>query len=198
MRPFLYSIVFWFLFPTAVGAHPHVWVTPHATFIGTEGRIVSVRMDWRFDEFFSLILFEDFDKDKSGTFESHEIDLMRAGAFQGLSEVFFFTDLRVSGEKVEWETARDFSVEVHDDGTVSYRFVLDLPEPADPAARMTLSLYDPDFYVDVMFNDAAQLDYRGLPELSCWHKVAADEGNPIYYGSVYPVRADIVCEARTG
>lgn len=200
-RPLL-ILTSWFLAtlaPTAALAHPHVWVEARAVLNFEAGQLVSIRQHWQFDEFFSFILFEDFDQNKNGSFEPDEVTAMRNGAFLGLGEVNFFTDLRVDGEQVAWRGAREFAVELYDDGSVAYVFTLDLPEPTDMKdASVTLSLYDPDYYVSVDFEPGPSIDYHAMTGQSCTYRLEETEDNAIYFGSVYPVRAVFECTGITG
>ena len=180
-------------------AHPHVWVDAVVDLAVRDGALREIRMRWTFDEFFSLVLFEDFDVNDSKTFEPNEVEKMRDGAFTGLGEVAFFTDLRIDGMRVDWSGARDFGVEMGEDGRASYLFTLDLPEAADPVARkVTVALYDPDYYVDVQFAETGGVSFSDLdPAMECGARYEPAEDTPIYFGAVIPTRAVIECW-RTG
>lgn len=181
--------------PGMISAHPHVWVTALAFMGFEEGRLVKIRMQWAFDEFFSAVLYEDFDRNRNGSFEESEIDAMRQGAFNGLGEVGFFTDLRVDGRKVDWNGAEDFGIAVSADGRiVSYSFTLTLPEPVDPVQEpVTLSIYDPEYYVAMDFIQDRPLRFRGNGGTDCAYAFEEADDNPIYFGAVYPIRAVLSC-----
>lgn len=180
-------------------AHPHVWVEARAVLQFDGGRLTAIRQHWQFDEFFSSVLYEDFDRNKNGKFEADEVAAMRDGAFTGLGEVNFFTDLRVAGAQVAWPGAQDFAVEMYDDGTVAYTFTLPLPQPVEMTAQsVTLSLYDPDYYVSVEFEPGPSIEFQDLAEASCRYSLAEDEENAIYFGAVFPVRATFDCSGTTG
>ncbi|NMM46227.1 DUF1007 family protein [Rhodospirillaceae bacterium KN72] len=176
-------------------AHPHVWVDAVADLGIREGALQEVRMRWTFDDFFSLVLFEDFDVNDNKRFEPNEVEKMRDGAFTGLGEVAFFTDLRIDGVRVDWSGARDFGVELGEDGRASYLFTLDLPQPVDPVAhKVSVTLYDPDYYVDVQFAETGGVSFTDLdPSLECGARYEPAEDTPIYFGSVIPKRAVVEC-----
>lgn len=186
--------------PRPAAAHPHVWVDALTFLEFEDGRLASIRLEWAFDEFFSEILYQDFDWNDNRVFDEDELEAMRDGAFLGLGEVNFFTDLRIDGQQVSWEGAQDFGVSVSEDGrVVSYSFTLNVPEPADPFAnQVSLSLYDPEFYVAVDFREEDPLRVRGLQNGACDFSLAQAEDNPIYFGLVYPIRAEFRCEEVTG
>lgn len=181
-----------------VSAHPHVWVSALA-FLGFEdGKLAKLRVQWAFDEFFSFILYEDFDRNRNGVFEETEIAAMRDGAFAGLSEVGFFSDLRIDGERVDWDGAEDFGIAVSEDGSVvSYSFTLTLPKPVDPVeTSVTLSMYDPEFYVAVDFIEDRPLRFRGNDGVACTYEFEEAADNPIYFGAVFPWRAVLSCSGK--
>lgn len=191
-------IAFLTMVPTAGSTHPHVWVSALA-FLGFEdGRLAKIRMQWAFDEFFSAVLYEDFDRNKNGAFEPKEVEAMRQGAFTGLSEVGFFTDLRIDGQQVAWDGAEDFGIAVSADGSVvSYSFTLTLPEPVDLVTQpVTLSVYDPEYYVAVDFIEDRPLRFRNNEAATCAYSFEEAEDNPIYYGAVYPIRAVLSCTGK--
>lgn len=191
--------IFCLLGPGRAVAHPHVWIDA-LTFLGVkDGRLETVRVQWAFDEFFSSVLFTDFDKDGDGTFNDEEIAVLRAGAFAGLSEVGFFTDLRVDGERVAWDGFRNFGVAVSETGIVAYSFSLDLPNPVDlKESNVSLSLYDPDYYVDVIPIEDDPYRFRGLEGMTCSHSMEEATDTPIYQGLVFPQRAVFDCKAVSG
>lgn len=181
-------------------SHPHVWVDA-LTFLGfEEGRLTHLRVQWAFDEFFSAILYEDFDVNRNDRFDPEEIEAMRDGAFLGLGQVGFFTDLRIDGERVVWNGARDFGIAVSEDGSiVAYSFTLDVDPAPDPLVQqVSLSVYDPEYYVDVAFLQQDPIRIRGLNGATCRYELVEAEDNPIYFGAVYPIRAEFDCAEVSG
>ncbi len=185
--------------PIGASAHPHVWVLADAALVFEGDEIVAVDVDWKFDGFFSLILFEDFDWDKDGAFSEDEIDAMRDGAFSGLGEVGFFTHLSKGGEIQPWGTPSNFSVGVHEGGeVVSYGFKLTLAEPVPyKGAEVSLSLYDPDFYVYVGPDEEGGLTVTGRPPGDCSFEIMEDTSVSIYFDTVHPDKAVLTCGAET-
>ena len=41
------------LIAPSASAHPHIWIETGATFVFERGKVISIRLDWTFDEFFS-------------------------------------------------------------------------------------------------------------------------------------------------
>lgn len=181
-------------------SHPHVWVEAETSMVFAEGRLTQLKLQWTFDPFFSAILYEDFDVNRNDHFDPTEVTAMRDGAFQGLGQVGFFTDLRVDGQRIEWNGPRDFGISVsEDDYIVSYYFTLDVP-PAPNALdqSISLSLYDPEFFVDVFFPPEQPIRIMGLEAVECRYELVEAEDNPIYFGAVFPIRAEFNCSELSG
>ncbi|MCR9220737.1 MAG: DUF1007 family protein [Alphaproteobacteria bacterium] len=181
-------------------AHPHVWILAEAEMLHAEGALSGVRLSWRFDEFFSAILYEDFDWNGDGAFTPDEVEAMRAGAFSGLSEVGWFTDIRADGTLLALTASPEFGVTAdRAAGTVTYRLTLLLTDPVDPvAAPVSLSIYDPEHYVSLEFDEvAAPIRVAEAAPFECAATVERDLSNPLYFGYYHPPIARLSC-ARTG
>jgi len=180
-------------------AHPHVWILAEADLLHDGGSVTAVRLDWRFDEFFSAILFEDFDWNGDGAFTPDEVEAMRAGAFAGLSEIGWFTDLRADGEPQVLSDAADFDVAVDEGGaSVTYSLTLALETPIDPIERtLSLSIYDPEYYVSLEFAEVAQpIRIASGAGFACTTRIERDAGNPLYFDLFEPPIAYFDCAPR--
>ncbi|MBP5855941.1 DUF1007 family protein [Marivibrio halodurans] len=177
-------------------AHPHVWILAEAVLTQTDGKVTGVRLDWSFDPFFSTVLYEDFDWNDDGRFDTEERRAMRDGAFAGLSAVGWFTDVRVDGEPWPVRATDDFDVRISpDDGTVTYELTLAFDEPTDPVATsVTLSLYDPEYYISLEFAEkAAPVRVVEDAPFSCVVTIGRDESTSLYYGAFNPPLARFDC-----
>jgi ABC-type uncharacterized transport system substrate-binding protein len=179
-------------------AHPHVWILAQAELLHDGGRVTALRLDWSFDEFFSAILFEDFDWNGDGAFTPDEVEAMRDGAFAGLSEIGWFTDLRADGRPLFLSDAADFDVAVNPDGaSVTYSLTLELETPIDPTAQtLSLSIYDPEYYVSLEFDEVAQpIRIAGGAAFACTTRIERDASNKLYFDLFEPPIAYFDCAA---
>ncbi|SDE08144.1 DUF1007 family protein [Limimaricola pyoseonensis] len=102
------------LLPAAGRAHPHIFIDTAFRFVFDEaGRLAAIRVDWSYDEFYSLMLIEEngLDADADGTPEP-----ARVAGF--------------AGKDVDWEAGfpGDFTLESDGDAVA-------LDRPVDHAAR---------------------------------------------------------------
>ncbi len=54
-------------------AHPQVWIETVATFVFDRGKVVGIKLEWTFDEFFSESLIDTFDPKKKGRFDEKAV-----------------------------------------------------------------------------------------------------------------------------
>ncbi len=179
-------------------AHPHVWIEARAELDFTDGRVAAIAVEWTFDPMFSQVLIQDFDVDIDGVLNEHEQAALQREAFADVRDFGYFTHLRVGGRPVPFDRATEFGARIdgeRTDGRLVYRFRLPLPEPADPrTAPVTVGLYDPEYYVEVGYDDAA-IALTGEGSAGCRTEIGVDEAHPIYYGLVLPRKIDLVCPA---
>lgn len=177
----------------SANAHPHVFIDNVSYVQFENGKITGLRFHWTFDEIFSFLLFEDFDKDKDKSFHKGEVAALQAGAFSALKELRYFTHIRVDGKLLPAPRVTDFSA-VAKDGRVSYTFTIPFDEPVDPR-RNTLSfgVYDATFYVSVVHDEMDPVRFTGNGSQACHFKLGDDTEKPIYFDMVIPKKVDVLC-----
>lgn len=174
-------------------AHPHVWIDVVATFVFEDGALVGVRQEWRFDPIYSSFVVNEHDRDDDGALDEAERRRVVEQAFAGLPEVGHFTHLFVDGEETASDAVAEESV-AYADGTLSYRFMLPLREPVDPAAaRVKLGTYDEEYYVDLVFDDVDPVRFEGIASGACHFAIEEDAIPPIYFGLVVPPVIGLRC-----
>ncbi|MBS0124625.1 DUF1007 family protein [Thetidibacter halocola] len=137
-----------------VAAHPHIFVDSALRVVVEDGLAVAVELTWTWDDFFSLLIFEDMglDPDADGVLTPQELVTLRGfdlvewpPGFEG--DLYAWSE----GRKIEmgFPEATGISVEA---GRIvsSHRRSL----PAVPASALELKQYDPTFYVAYSLRDA--------------------------------------------
>ncbi len=178
-------------------AHPHVWIDASAEFVFENDRITGIRVHWLFDDLFSMTLIDEFDHNHDTRFFGDENTNLRDNAFAALAEVSWLTHLRRNEELLAFAGATDFMADITDDRRVTYDFTLTLDQPLDPKNdKISLSVYDAEYYIDVAFTQVDPVLFVGTKNLSCHFEMSEDEKNRIYFDLVAPVRADVVCSGK--
>jgi ABC-type uncharacterized transport system substrate-binding protein len=176
-------------------AHPHVFIDGITDVVFENGKIVGIRQRWTFDDVFSLLMIEDFDKNKNGRFDKAEIEALRKGAFDAVREFGYFTHIRLDDRKIAVNRVSEFSASLAN-GRISYSFMVPFAEPVDPkTTKVDLGTYDDTFYVSVTSDAIDPVRLSGAGSSGCHFKMYEDVENPIYFGMVVPKRAKILCAA---
>ncbi len=175
-------------------SHPHVWIDTVATFVFDRGKVVAVRLEWTFDDFFSDFLLSKYDTNKDRRFDEKEVKQIQEQAFSSLKDLNYFTHIYIANKKLALREVSDFSADYHQ-GKAVYRFTIPLPSPVDPmTVPVDLSVYDESFYVDVRFDQAEPIRFHGTAGSPCRYWMHEDKNNPIYFGMVNPQRVQLQCK----
>ncbi|WP_176222905.1 DUF1007 family protein [Aurantimonas sp. 22II-16-19i] len=156
-------------FAVPASAHPHVFVTASVQFVGNDSdHLTAIRTAWVFDEVFSSSLLFDFDANGDGTLDEGELNAVAGTVLGSAKEYDFFTFLKSAGV-TNAGTALALSPPDH----FSARFeqghlaILTQMRPEKPvplaAAELTLSIYDPSYYVSFDVASKEQVKLTGLP-----------------------------------
>lgn len=182
------------LLPRSGAAHPHVWITNVVMFVFDAGKVVALRLEWTFDEFYGAMVAEEFDANRDRRFDAAEIATIRERAFSNLKSYNYFTVFRVDSRPVTFERAEDFSAAIVK-GTVVYRFTLPLPAPVDPRKqKVSVSVHDPTYYIEVLLDRFDPVRYEGDKGLPCQFAIREDKENPIWFGMVFPLHVALTCD----
>jgi len=181
------------LWSLPAAAHPHVWIDTTTSFVVADGTVTALRIEWKFDEFFSTSLFDEFDKNHNHRFEPAEITALEQGAFANTAKQNYFTFVKVGGKKVATLAASEFTARVEGKSVV-YGFLLPLAKPVDPRQSvLTVTTYEDTYYIDVAPAAQHPVGFEGDSSLSCKGSVAEDPKTKIYFGSVNPLMITVHC-----
>ena len=138
-----------------LGAHPHVFVDSALHVTVQDGRAVAVDLRWTYDDFFSLLIFEDMglDNDADGVLTPAELDRLRGfdmvewpPGFEG--DLYAWAD----GARIEIGFPEVTGIAV-EDGRIIASHRRSLPDV--PVAALELRQYDPTFYVHYSLREAS-------------------------------------------
>ena len=173
-----------FLPPRPAAAHPHVWILANAELALRDGQIERLRLTWTFDDMYSALVVEDFDSNGDGALDADELAILAKESRASLKDYSFFTRFLVDGQRLE--VAGDL---------LRYHLDIPLPAPVDPRRQaFAFSIYDDSYYIDLQLNGAGAVTLEGEGAGACRPLPGEDEGNPLYYGMVYPLIVQIRCD----
>lgn len=134
-------------YPVTVTAHPHVFVRAQVGVVFDDAGEISVRLDWVYDDLFSLLVTSDLGIDMDG-------DLLLTADEQALLDdqitawpPDYTGDLEVSQDGVILTLAdkQDHSM-TYEGGLFLETHVRPIAALADPVAPLQIRVYDPSFY----------------------------------------------------
>ena len=151
------------LWSAAAAAHPHVWVKVRTEMVfDVSGKVSAVRHQWSFDDLYSAFAIQGL-KPKGDLLTSDELAPVAAQNMEDLKEYAYFTSVRAAGQKAAFAAPVDYSAVQNPDKTVTLRFTLPLKTPASAAKAIALQVYDPSYFVDFEFDEAAPVTLASAP-----------------------------------
>jgi ABC-type uncharacterized transport system substrate-binding protein len=185
------------LLPVTASAHPHVFIDSRVTFLFEGKKIMGFRENWLFDDVFSDQLLQDYDTNGDGRFSPAESDKIGRDTLPNLSQFHYFTYIWVGGKALAKIMPKDFHASAKDK-LVSFDFMVDLPQPAEPR-DIALEVNDREYFVEVLLakdNPIVFKDKSGgaLTGIACEPAVTKDEKNAYYGGFVYPQQIKVACK----
>lgn len=144
---FVVPLVAGLALPFAASAHPHVFVTAQVTVVFDPEDGLGIKLDWYYDDLFSLLVTTDLGIDMDG-------DLVLTPAEQDLLDAQitawppdYAGDLEVTqqGKPVPLAEKRDHTM-TYVDGLFHETHLRPISDLADPNAPLEIRVYDPSFY----------------------------------------------------
>ncbi len=160
MKQFLPILVAIALGPSGVSAHPHIFVdTALKVLITDDGQLEAVEVTWAYDEFYSLLIFEDLglDADFDGELTSEELAKLQGFDLQWSEGFDGDTYLTQGGKALALNGAEHLMTNVSG-GQITTRHRRTLLEPSS-ANGVVFKAYDPTYYTAYTLNQG--LDVTG-------------------------------------
>ncbi len=182
-----FGTVFGILFSALVcSAHPHAFVSVQYTlFFDGEG-FSGVEVSWTFDEMYSSMTADDFDKDKNGTLDTKESAELAKLALESLPDYGFFTHIDIDGTAFPVKKVKRMQVH-YKKGILNYDFFVPCPVAGTKKPhRMKIFPYDETFFVAMFFQDTNPVVIKNGDAYSIKTTIGDDEDKLIYFDSVHP------------
>nr|WP_320015787.1 DUF1007 family protein [uncultured Desulfobacter sp.] len=175
------------LFPFPGIPHPHVFISQRTGFVFDDKGLAGFKVNWTFDEMFSVMISEDFDSDHNQALDAKEVAVIKEKAFGYIAPYNYYIHVRIDGKPFDVKFIKAFNAWL-DNGTVCYEFFIPCHVTAvDMPKQVVLSPYDPEYYSDIYFPDRAPLNMENADAFSIEIHTARDQANLIYYDTVNPM-----------
>jgi hypothetical protein len=138
----VFTLLFMLVVSQPGAAHPHVWVAYHVDVVGTKDGITKLHFRWHFDATFTSTVQEAF---HIKAITPKDVPTLRDKAFSNLHNYHYLIFAKLDGTDFEPKSVSNFGAEMKGKN-LEYTFTVDLPHPTK---ALELSLYDPEFYIDI-------------------------------------------------
>ncbi len=133
----------------AVFGHPHMFIDSRITFELTDEELKGFWIEWGFDEVFTAMITQDYDRDGDGSFSPSEQEAIRKGAFSNLKNHRYFTYIITGGKRVQPDRVESFSAWL-DGHRLFYRFFVPYRmQVSKEPSSLHVAIYDKSFYCDI-------------------------------------------------
>ena len=194
---FVIFIFFVFVFLSNVFSHPHVFIYNSIKVVFDEKGLTGFNLKWAFDDMFSSMIINDFDKNKNGHFEPSEIETLKNGAFSNLKEFDYFTHIKINKKPFKVTFVKDFSAEIKDNILIYRFFVPCHVQAVSSFKEVKIAIYDSSFYSSVFltknpisFEDAAYYEHD--------FQISKNTKEAYYYGQIYPEEITLRFRLKNG
>ncbi len=148
---------------SSASAHPHVWVIMTSEVVyAPDGSATGVRQVWTFDDMYSAFATQDIDAKVKGQFSREELEPLAQVNIDSLKEYDYFTIGKANDQKLTFAKPEDYWLEFKDSMLVLH-FTLPIAKPVK-AARLSLEVFDPEYFVDFSFAEKNPVALSGAPE----------------------------------
>jgi ABC-type uncharacterized transport system substrate-binding protein len=182
--------------PDTSFSHPHVFIQNTLRIVFDQEGLAGVQVSWVFDEFFSSMIADEFDRNHNNTFEEYEIYAVKKGAFANLAKFDYFSFIKIGGKPFKVSYIRDFTAAL-EGGKLIYKFMI----PCHVTAGITfkeiiISHYDPTYYSRVVFAKDKPVILEGALDFEVNWRISKNLKEAYYYGQVHPVEVIVRFKRR--
>jgi ABC-type uncharacterized transport system substrate-binding protein len=168
-------------------SHPHVFIQNSLRIVFDQQGLAGVRVKWVFDEFFTSMIADEFDKNHDNRLERPEIIAIEKGAFSNLVKFNYFSFIKINGKAFTVEYVRDFSASLAG-GNLIYKFVIPCHVKAITTFKeFVIAQYDPTYYTRVAFAKDRPVSLEGASAFEVRYRISKNMKEAYYYGQVHPV-----------
>ena len=168
-------------------AHPHVFAETYLTIWFDERGLAAIKVRWRFDEMFSTLIADEFDRNHDGSFSGDEVKVIEKEAFANLANYGYFTHIWIDKHKFSIKWVKDFKASLQK-GRLIYAFTIPCHVAAGSSFKhITISPYDPTFYTDLGFARKDAFLLEGDNSFQVESSMGRSREISIYYGQVHPL-----------
>ncbi|WDP92740.1 MAG: DUF1007 family protein [Desulfobacter sp.] len=175
-----------FVMPSVINAHPHVFIEQRMDICFDDRGLAGFKVNWTFDEMFSVMIAEDFDTDKNGSLSPEEVAVIREKAFGYIAEYGYYIHISIEGRPFPVTFTTKFNA-VLEQGKLRYEFFIPCHVSAVPTTKqIVVSPYDTEYYSDIYFAQKSPVTLVNAGGFEVNHAIKIDKSTSIYFDMVNP------------
>jgi ABC-type uncharacterized transport system substrate-binding protein len=186
-------IFFFFLLlflPLEITSHPHVFITGNITLEFNSTGFRGFWVNWSFDEFFSSMISNDYDKNRNGLFDRNEQSAIYKGAFINLKDFNYFTTISLKNEPYIVRNVERFKATLKK-GKMGYTFFIPIKKDVN---EITISQYDNTYYTDI--NLSSKIATKNGGKYTIKSTMYENKRKSFYNGMVHPYEIKIKIKGK--
>jgi len=167
-------------------SHPHVFIALRLKAVFDDKGLACFNVQWEFDEMFSSMIADDYDKNQNGIFEKAEIALIKDEAFSYLANYNYFTFIKINGKAFDVKFIKNFSPRLINNKLI-YEFIIPCHVTAlSKFKNITVAAYDPSYYTAIFFakKNSVSLVNPGIFKIET--TIKEDKTTLIYFDMINP------------
>ena len=181
---FLFFLVLSLSFQT-VHPHPHVFIYSKVDAVFDENGLAGFHVYWKFDEMFSAMRINEYDRNGNGKFENNELRALKSGAFDNLKKTNYFCHVSMDGRNFKVKNVKAFHAWIKD-SILYYSFRVPLHVQTDGNKKsVKFSIYDTSFYCSVFLAENP-VRFKNAKKLDTGYSVERNKQKAYYYNQVSP------------
>jgi len=151
--------------PLTAAAHPHAWIDAQTTLLlSAPSTLSAIREEWRFDRDYTAYLL----RDSKG--ELKPLENFTQSSMRNLAAYHYFIDFYAHGAPVTLGAVKAAESSLVN-GSLRMRFTIALATPIDISAEISLSVYDPTYYIDFQHVQDHEVLFEGPRAEACSYRV---------------------------
>ncbi|MFH2057978.1 MAG: DUF1007 family protein [Pseudomonadota bacterium] len=181
-------IILGFLFVTVeiAWSHPHTFIAQNLKLVFDEKGMTGFNVFWEFDDMFSTMICDDYDRNKNGILEETEVESIKEKAFSYIAEFNYFIYVKIDGKPFQVKYVTDFSARL-EKGKLIYEFFIPCHVSAVKNLKhINIASYDPTYYSAIYFTEQHPYEINNNGPFEVTVKIKEDKSTSIYYDMVHP------------
>ncbi|MGM0642736.1 MAG: DUF1007 family protein [Thermodesulfobacteriota bacterium] len=168
-----------------VRSHPHVFLHSKVDAVFDKNGLAGFHIYWKFDEMFSTMRINEYDRNGNGKFEKKELASLQKGAFDNLKKSDYFCNVTIGGNELKVKHVKNFHAWIKD-SILYYSFRIPCHVKAIEKEKIVkLSIYDSSFYCSVFLAEKP-VRFKNAEQFDFGYSVKRNKKKAYYYGQIYP------------